>query len=97
MPLRQAGGHVVSDQIVVFELLFPALIKLVAVEPKDAYGGRSTCTTSTAATSHAADTLLRNGQLPEQERAMLQPKRQIGVLNSATKRAFEAEQGAGAK
>ncbi len=46
----------------------------------------------TAKTSHEADTLSRNCQLPQGERAMLQPRRQIDALDPATRSAFEAEQ-----
>lgn len=50
-----------------------------------------------AKTSQEADTLSRNCQLPEGERAFLQPKRQIDVLDPATRRAFEAQQRGAAK
>jgi len=50
-----------------------------------------------AKTSQEADTLSRNCQLPEGERAFLQPRRRIDALDPATRRAFEAEQGGAAK
>jgi len=50
-----------------------------------------------AKTSQEADTLSRNCQLPEGERAFLQPKRQIDALDPATRRAFEAQQSGAAK
>ena len=50
-----------------------------------------------ANTSQEADTLSRNCQLPEGERAFLQPKRQIDALDPATRRAFEAQQGGASK
>jgi len=50
-----------------------------------------------AKTSQEADTLSRNCQLPEGERAFLQPKRQIDALDPATRRAFEAQQGGASK
>lgn len=46
-----------------------------------------------ATNSHEADTLSRNCQLPEGERAFLQQKRQIDALDPATRREFEAQQG----
>lgn len=45
-----------------------------------------------ATTSEGADTLSRNCQLPEGQRAFLQPNRKIDVLDPATRRAFEAQQ-----
>lgn len=48
-----------------------------------------------ATNSHEADTLSRNCQLPEGERAFLQQKRQIDALDPATRREFEAQQGRG--
>jgi hypothetical protein len=50
-----------------------------------------------AKTSQEADTLSRNCQLPEGERAFLQPKRQIDALDPATRRAFEAQQSGAAR
>lgn len=47
----------------------------------------------TATTSAGADAVSRNCQLPEGERAFMQPKRQIEPLDPATRRAFEAQQG----
>jgi hypothetical protein len=47
----------------------------------------------TATTSQGADTLSRNCQLPEGQRALMQRNRKIDVLDPATRRAFEAEQG----
>jgi len=47
----------------------------------------------TATTSQGADTLSRNCQLPEGERALMQRNRKIDVLDPATRREFEAEQG----
>lgn len=47
----------------------------------------------TATTSQDADTLSRNCQLPEGQRALLQRNRKIDALDPATRRAFEAEQG----
>jgi len=41
--------------------------------------------------------LSRNCQLPEGERAFLQPRRQIDALDPVTRRAFEAQQGGAAK
>lgn len=46
----------------------------------------------TATTSEGADTLSRNCQLPEGQRAFLQPNRRIDVLDPATRRAFQAQQ-----
>ena len=43
--------------------------------------------------SHEADALSRNCQLPEGERAMMQPKRKIDVLDPEVRREFEAQQG----
>lgn len=48
-----------------------------------------------ATNSHEADTLSRNCQLPEGERALLQHKRQIDALDPAMRREFEAQQGHG--
>lgn len=45
-----------------------------------------------ATNSHEADTLSRNCQLPEGERAFMQPKRQIDALDPETRREFEAQQ-----
>lgn len=50
-----------------------------------------------AKTSEEADTLSRNCQLPEGQRAFLQPKRQIDALDPATRRAFEAQQSGAAR
>jgi hypothetical protein len=50
-----------------------------------------------AKTSQEADTLSRNCQLPEGQRAFLQPKRQIDALDPATRRAFEAQQSGAAR
>lgn len=47
----------------------------------------------TATTSQGADTLSRNCQLPEGQRALMQRNRKIDALDPATRRAFEAEQG----
>lgn len=47
----------------------------------------------TATTSEGADTLSRNCQLPEGQRALMQRNRKIDALDPATRRAFEAEQG----
>ena len=47
----------------------------------------------TATTSEGADAVSRNCQLPEGQRAFLQPKRQIDVLDPATRKAFKAQQG----
>jgi len=49
----------------------------------------------TATTSEGADTLSRNCQLGAGERAMLQPKRQVDVLNPEMRRVFRAKQGLG--
>jgi hypothetical protein len=46
----------------------------------------------TATTSQGADTLARNCQLPEGQRALMQRNRKIDVLAPATRRVFEAEQ-----
>jgi hypothetical protein len=46
----------------------------------------------TATTSQGADTLSRNCQLPEGQRALMQRNRKIDVLDPATRRAFDAEQ-----
>ena len=48
----------------------------------------------TATTFEGADTLSRNCQLAEGERALLQPKRQVDVLNPELRRVFRAQQGA---
>lgn len=48
-----------------------------------------------ATNSHEADTLSRNCQLPDGERALLQQKRQIDALDPATRRVFESQQGRG--
>ena len=47
----------------------------------------------TATTSEGADAVFRNCQLPEGQRAFLQPKRQIEVLDPAIRKAFKAQQG----
>jgi hypothetical protein len=47
----------------------------------------------TATTSESADAVSRNCQLPEGQRAFLQPRRQIEALDPATRRAFKAQQG----
>lgn len=46
----------------------------------------------TATTSEGADTLSRNCQLGAGERAMLQPKRQVDVLDPELRREFQAQQ-----
>ena len=46
----------------------------------------------TATTSEGADTLSRNCQLAEGERGLLQPKRQVDVLDPKLRRAFRAQQ-----
>lgn len=46
----------------------------------------------TATTSEGADTLSRNCQLEAGERAMLQPKRQVDVLDPELRREFRAQQ-----
>lgn len=46
----------------------------------------------TATTSEGADAVSRNCQLPEGQRAFLQPKRQIEALDPATRKAFKAQQ-----
>lgn len=46
----------------------------------------------TATTSAGADTLSRNCQLAEGERAMLQPKRQVDALDPEVRRVFRAQQ-----
>jgi hypothetical protein len=46
----------------------------------------------TATTFEGADTLSRNCQLAEGERALLQPKRQVDVLDPELRRAFRAQQ-----
>lgn len=46
----------------------------------------------TATTSEGADTLSRNCQLAEGERAMFQPKRQVDVLDPEVRRVFRAQQ-----
>ncbi|HET9818605.1 MAG TPA: hypothetical protein VFP92_05515 [Rhodanobacteraceae bacterium] len=47
----------------------------------------------TATTSESVDAVSRNCQLPEGQRAFLQPRRQIEALDPATRRAFKAQQG----
>ena len=47
----------------------------------------------TATSSEGADAVSRNCQLPEGQRAFLQPKRQVEALDLATRQAFEAQQG----
>ncbi|HWU76880.1 MAG TPA: hypothetical protein VN043_10260, partial [Rhodanobacter sp.] len=47
----------------------------------------------TATTSEGADTLSRNCQLGAGERAMLQQKRQVDVLDPEVRRVFRAQQG----
>ncbi|HSN40465.1 MAG TPA: hypothetical protein VLT92_09735 [Burkholderiales bacterium] len=47
----------------------------------------------TATTSEGADTLSRNCQLMAGERAMLQQKRQVDVLDPEVRRVFRAQQG----
>ena len=49
----------------------------------------------TATTSEGADTLSRNCQLAEGERAMLQPTRQVDVLDPELRRVFQAQQTTG--
>jgi len=49
----------------------------------------------TATTFEGADTLSRNCQLAEGERALLQPKRQVGVVDPELRRVFRAQQAAG--
>jgi len=46
-----------------------------------------------ATTSEGADTLSRNCQLGAGERAMLQPKRQVDMLDPEARRVFRAQQG----
>jgi hypothetical protein len=46
----------------------------------------------TATTSEGADTLSRNCQLAEGERALLQPKRQVDVLDPELRKVFRAQQ-----
>jgi hypothetical protein len=46
-----------------------------------------------ATTSEGADAVSRNCQLPEGQRAFLQPRRRIEALDPVTRRAFEAQQG----
>ena len=46
-----------------------------------------------ATTSEEADTLSRNCQLAEGERGLLQPKRQVDVLDPEVRRVFRAQQG----
>jgi hypothetical protein len=46
----------------------------------------------TATTSEGADAVSRNCQLPEGQRAFLQPKRQIEALDPAIRKAFKAQQ-----
>lgn len=46
----------------------------------------------TATTSEGADAVSRNCQLPEGQRAFMQPKRQVEALDPATRRAFKAQQ-----
>ncbi|MEO5830127.1 MAG: hypothetical protein ABIQ36_06120 [Rhodanobacter sp.] len=46
----------------------------------------------TATTSEGADTLSRNCQLAEGERGLLQPKRQVDVLDPEVRRGFRAQQ-----
>lgn len=46
----------------------------------------------TATTSHAADAVSRDCQLPEGQRAFLQRQRRIEALDPATRRTFEAQQ-----
>lgn len=50
-----------------------------------------------AVTSEQADTLSRNCQLPEGQRAFAQPKRQVNALDPEVRRQFEAQQGRRAK
>ena len=47
----------------------------------------------TATTSEGADAVSCNCQLPEGQRAFLQPKRQIEALDPATREVFKAQQG----
>ena len=47
----------------------------------------------TATTSEGADTLSRNCQLGAGERALLQPKRQVDVLDPEVRRVFRGQQG----
>lgn len=49
----------------------------------------------TATTSEGADTLSRNCQLAEGERAMGQPKRQVDALDPELRRVFRAQQAVG--
>jgi hypothetical protein len=49
----------------------------------------------TATTFEGADTLSRNCQLAEGERAFLQSKRQVDVLDPKLRRVFQAQQAAG--
>ena len=48
----------------------------------------------TATTFEGADTLSRNCQLAEGQRALLQPKRQVDVLDPGLRRVFRAQQAA---
>lgn len=48
-----------------------------------------------ATTYEGADTLSRNCQLAEGERALLQPKRQLDVIDPELRRVFRAQQAAG--
>lgn len=50
---------------------------------------------ATATTSEGADTLSRNCQLAEGEQALMQPKRQMDVLDPELRRAFRAQQRSG--
>lgn len=47
----------------------------------------------TAATSEGAETLSRNCQLAEGERAMFQPVRRVDALDPALRKTFQAQQG----
>jgi hypothetical protein len=48
---------------------------------------------ATATTSEAADAVSRNCQLPEGQRAFMQPKRRIEALDPEIRKAFKAQQG----
>lgn len=50
----------------------------------------------TATTSEGADAVSRNCQLPEGQRAFMQPRRQIEALDPATRKVFKAQQGSSA-
>jgi hypothetical protein len=67
----------------------------LALEPLgDTFGVVVNLQDVTATTSEDADTLSRNCQLRAGERAMLQQKRQVDVLDPEVRRMFRAQQGA---